>query len=242
MPGLLLAVTGTGTAVGKTTLAVNLCRLLGEAIPTLGIKPLETGVPAQGPIPGSDIQRLAEASTFHVKLSGALPVRLPYPAAATVASRMAGRPVDPRALALAISEARSAAPLTILETAGGLFSPLSPGVRNQDFLLDLRPDVTLLVAPNRLGVIHDATATYLASAGLGLCPSAVVLNAAQSLDASASTNAEELRRELPCPILGPIPWGDGTIPLAGTRALIMPWVLQRLGLSQVESGHPEAAP
>ena len=52
-----------------------------------------------------------------------------------------------------------AAPITIIETAGGLFTPLGRGVTNLDLVRALGPSVVLLVAPDRLGVLHELTAT-----------------------------------------------------------------------------------
>ena len=49
---------------------------------------------------------------------------------------------------------REASPL-VVELAGGLFSPLAPQLTNAEVIAALAPTFTFLVAPDRLGVLHD---------------------------------------------------------------------------------------
>jgi len=86
----------------------------------------------------------------------------------------------------------SPAALCLIETAGGLFTPLGPGVTNFDLVTTLEPDWLVLVAPDSLGVLHDVTATLGLARALGRDPDVVVLSAARDADPSSGTNAEEL--------------------------------------------------
>jgi dethiobiotin synthetase len=82
----------------------------------------------------------------------------------------------------------------LVETAGGLFSPLAESLTNWDVARSLEPARWLLVAPDALGVLHDVTATLGAAAARGRTPDLVVLSAAREPDASTGTNAGELQR------------------------------------------------
>jgi dethiobiotin synthetase len=84
------------------------------------------------------------------------------------------------------------APITVIETAGGLFSPLGHGATNFELMQALRPDAVILVAPDRLGVLHDLTTTLSLAASRGGPPLGVVLSAPARRDASTGSNATEM--------------------------------------------------
>jgi dethiobiotin synthetase len=147
--GRRLVVVGTGTEVGKTHVAVALAALLrarGETVAAL--KPVETGV-----LPGSrgaDASRLAEASEFHVKHPC---YEFEPPVSPHLAARQCGRTVELKTISEWVRDHDR--PWQIVETAGGLLSPLSETVTNLDLVLSLEPWRMILVASNRLGVLHD---------------------------------------------------------------------------------------
>jgi dethiobiotin synthetase len=84
------------------------------------------------------------------------------------------------------------APITIVETAGGLFSPLGHTSTNFELTRALRPDGVLLVAPDRLGVLHDLTTTLALAAARGDLPIGIVLSAPAAPDASTGRNDHEI--------------------------------------------------
>ena len=86
------------------------------------------------------------------------------------------------------------APTTVIESAGALFSPLGHGLTNLELTTSLRPDIVLLVASDRLGILHELTATLGLAAFRRAPPMAVVLSAPEFPDASTGRNAEELGR------------------------------------------------
>lgn len=181
-----IVVAGTGTGVGKTTFSVALLRALrasGRA--AVGWKPVETGGDA-------DARALAGAAGATEPPAG---VRLAAPLAPSIAARLEGRVVE---LAPLVVEARSlgaATEVLVVETAGGLFSPLrEDGTTNAELAVALRPDVFVLVAANRLGVLHDVEACRRALAAMELGVDVVILTGAAARDASAEWNAVELRR------------------------------------------------
>jgi dethiobiotin synthetase len=81
------------------------------------------------------------------------------------------------------------APVTIIETAGGLFSPLGHGSTNFDLVQALRPNAVILVAPDRLGVLHELTTTLGFAAVRGGAAFGVVLSTPATRDASTGHNA-----------------------------------------------------
>jgi len=189
---------GTGTAVGKTHVACALIRAWGDRdIRAIGLKPVETGV-STGEMDPSDQTRLWEASSsFHVKRSappGFHVKRSLYAFAQAVsphlAARAAGVRIDLGAICRWIAEQE--APIVVVETAGGLFSPLGPGLTNLDLARALRPNAIVLVAADRLGALHDVTAALGLAAARGCSLDATVLSASQPPDLSTGTNALEL--------------------------------------------------
>ena len=182
-----VVVVGTGTGVGKTHLCVALLHALSlQGRTAVGLKPIESGLGAEE----SDAQRLAAASMFHVKHSA--PYGLPDPVSPHLAARRVGIEISTTIIADWVT--RCAAPWTIVETAGGLLTPLAPGVTNLDLARTLAPDLLLLVGVDRLGVLHDVSACLLAlrSPPAGLPEPMVVLQAPEVPDQSSGTNADEL--------------------------------------------------
>ena len=192
----LVVVTGVGTGVGKTHATVALLRAWGRESPVFGYKPIESGVTRAGgvanaePFAGEDEARLAAASTFHVK-QPPLQVRLEAPLSPHLAARREGVVVDVVDITRDVGRLRGLSDL-VVELPGGLFSPLTASLCNADLVAALLPDVTLLVAPDRLGVLHDVRAVAEACRARGLRLSGVVLTAPAAADPSTGTNAAEI--------------------------------------------------
>ena len=83
----------------------------------------------------------------------------------------------------------------VIETAGALLSPLAHGPHQPRPGKALEPDTLVLVAPDRLGVLHDVTAALLALRTLApeLPPPVVVLQPPATPDSSTGTNAAGAR-------------------------------------------------
>lgn len=182
-------VAGTGTGIGKTHFSVALLgalRRVGNV--AVGFKPIETGV---ADATQSDAARLAEASSFHVKQPG---LAFAEPVSPHLAARNAGRPIDTGAVLDAVAALRSRADAVVVELAGGLFTPLSEAAVNADLARALDPDCLILLAPDRLGVLHDVLATSRAARALPLRLDAVVLVRPEVSDTSTGRNSPELQR------------------------------------------------
>lgn len=202
-----VVIVGAGTGIGKTHLGVSLVRALVEAgEQAAGLKPIESGV-GEGI---SDGELLAGAGMFHVKPSQ------PYAFARPVSPHLAAREAG---VTLELARVRAwvdahQAPWTVVESAGALLSPLGGGLTNLDLARSLAPDALLLVALDRLGVLHELSACLLALRVLGpdMPVPVVVLQAPAQTDASTGTNAAELATlGIASPVLS-VPRGDALGP------------------------------
>ncbi len=215
----LVVVVGTGTDVGKTHVATAVLRAWGVHAKTIGYKPVETGVGPSGV--GEDARSLAEASTFHVK-HPPLVYRFAPPVSPHLAARSEGVVLDLAKLAEQAAELRAQADGVVVELAGGLFTPVSREKVNADLARALRPSAVLLVAPDRIGVLHDVGATLRAARACGLPVTAIALSAPLSPDASTGTNATEIEDIMGVSVLARFPRADpyATETEAAARAVL----------------------
>ena len=190
-----IVILGVGTEIGKTWVATSLAR---SAPPRtcIALKPIETGCASNTPAP--DAALLAEAAGHpHVQPLYALPEPVTPWLAAQHAGTSIALPADADWVAdheTATHATTSRVTTCIVETAGGVFSPIAEHITNLDLAARLDPALWVLVAPNRLGVLHDVTATITALRALARPPDALVLNHRTATDASTGTNASLLRR------------------------------------------------
>jgi dethiobiotin synthetase len=197
----LIVVSGTGTGIGKTHFAEALLLAWGRrAARVAGWKPVESGVVDPGPL--TDAERLRRASTFHVKQ---VPQSFPEPLSPHLAARLHGVVLRAADLLPPIARARAEADVVVVELPGGLFTPLAHDLLNADFAASMDPDAVLLVAPDRLGVLHDVTAAVRASATVPLRIAGIVLVAPDVPDASTGTNAAELASLVEPPVVVTLP-------------------------------------
>jgi dethiobiotin synthetase len=197
-------VSGTGTAVGKTHFAEALLRFFASRCPhVIGLKPIETGL-CEASV--SDAARLERASTFHVQPFG---YAFSEPLSPHLAARRSGRgPIRIGPLVAMISEVRDQSDVVVVELPGGLFTPISDTTVNADLVRELDADAIVLVAPDRLGVLHDVLSTTRAAHSVAVDVVGIVLVAPEIPDASTGHNAAELTHLLRPPILLTLPRAD----------------------------------
>jgi dethiobiotin synthetase len=209
----LLIVTGTGTEIGKTHVSVALltawARSWAARSPTAelkglaGLKPVETGIPDSDAAP-SDGQMLEQASTFHVKRFPP-PYLLRRAVSPHLAAAGEGRTIELGPILRYVEELRGLTDGVLVELAGGLFSPLADGLSNADVAAALEPTKVVLVAPDRLGVLHDVAAATRAATAHGLVLTGIVLVHPVQADASTGSNAMEMRVVTDVPVLAIVP-------------------------------------
>ena len=201
-----IVILGCGTGVGKTRVSVALLRALAaRGQSALGLKPIESGIagqgePGRGDPAGSDAAALTVAGSLRTQLQHPL-YALRDPVSPHLAARAQGLAIDVKRAARWVDEAEaSVTPLvvsdralwTVVETAGGVFSPLALGVSNFELAQALEPAIWVLVAADALGVLHDVSSTWKAMRASGREPDQLVLSAAREPDASTGSNAAEL--------------------------------------------------
>jgi dethiobiotin synthetase len=203
-PTRRIVMLGTGTGIGKTWAALALTRalILGGAS-TVALKPIESGVSGAFGAGDSDAELLARASSSPPSLP---PYRLPDPISPHLAARRAGLTLELSPTLEYVRACETVAPtFVVIESAGGVFSPLAPGVTNFEFARGLDPADWVLCAADALGVLHQLTATLEAMRARGREPDFVILSAPAVPDASTGTNAAELaalRITRPIAVLG----------------------------------------
>jgi dethiobiotin synthetase len=186
-PGHVVVVIGTGTGVGKTHVTLALVRALeARGAVVAAWKPVVTGTASPD---GDDARALAAALGRPLEP----PVfSAPEPISAHLAAARLGRSVDIDAIAGRARALARSHDYVVVETAGGLFSPLGPWRTNADVVRALAPGAAVLVAPDRLGVLHDVGAALRAARAESLAVHALALSAPEIADASTGTNAGEL--------------------------------------------------
>jgi len=184
---MLVVVTGTGTGIGKTHFSEAFLLTARDAgLSAAGLKPVESGVSSAT---RSDADRLRAASTFHVKPFGRA---LAAPVSPHRAARLEGHPIEIPPILAGVQAIRTALDLLLIELPGGLFTPLVPPALNIDLAAALQPDMLLLIAPDRLGVLHDVGAVVRAARAHPLRIDGIVLTTPESPDPSTGCNAEDI--------------------------------------------------
>jgi adenosylmethionine-8-amino-7-oxononanoate aminotransferase len=203
--GRIVAITGTGTGVGKTVLAAALCAALRRrGMDCRAIKTVATGVP-----PGADAEdavllggAMGTAASEAVLATFALP-RSPLAAAAAE-----GRELDVEALARSIEAAAAGCDLLLVEGVGGLLVPLAARHTVRDLLRRLDADV-VIAALAGLGTINHTALTVEAALGSGLRLIGVVLvDAVGDEPAFVAENAAQIADQCGVPVLGVLPHLD----------------------------------
>lgn len=170
-PRLLLVIAGTGTEVGKTWTAQQLLhQACARGLRVAARKPVQSYEPGAGP---TDAQLLAAASAEAPEQVCAAHRSYPVPMAPPMAADVLGR--GRLVLAQLIGEIAwpQGTQLGVLETAGGLRSPIAHDGDNLDLIEQVRADEVLLVADAGLGTVN---AVRLSAQALEGWPLSVFLN------------------------------------------------------------------
>lgn len=174
----ILFITGTDTAVGKTTIA---CRII-TAVCKLGfrvnvMKPLETGClrNADGSLFGADTNALWCAAGKTQDLSRCSVYLLEKPVAPSVAAELESVDLDPEKIVARIQSEAENCDLLIVEGAGGLLVPISPQFSFADLALRVGSQAIVVVG-SRLGAINSALLTFEALSTRGIRCLGYILN------------------------------------------------------------------
>lgn len=195
-----MLVLGTGTEIGKTYTSCQMVGALGRAgHRVLALKPVESGIRESATL--GDWQQLGAQGLGPKRPLFALRA----PVSPHLAARAEGQRIETPLIRAWIEdwERKETPDFTLIEAAGGAFSPLGDEETNADLLAALEWDLVVLVAPDRLGVLHDVRSCLLGlarsvpvrGAGVAVVPvHGVILSQGRGgvEDASFGTNAAEL--------------------------------------------------
>ena len=181
-----IVICGTGTEIGKTHVA---CALIDHLVATgarvVGLKPIESGVDGAAETDSARLGKHAATADLGACFAFRDPVS-PH-----LAARREHRSIELDPIRRWVAERD--ADWQVVETAGGLLSPLSPSLSNLDLALALEPTSVVLCAPDRLGVLHDVSASLLALQQAALADRTIVaLSTPAVVDDSTGSNGAEL--------------------------------------------------
>lgn len=189
-PERLAVVTGTGTEVGKTWLAVRLATWLrSEGRSVAARKPAQSFAPDDTE---TDADLLASATGEPAEAVCPPQRWYPVPLAPPMAADALGRP--PIALADLVGELvwpDATVDVGLVEGAGGLASPIAHDGDTAALIDRLRPDVVVLVTEPALGVVSNVRLAARALSGAELL---VVLNRYDPADEVHRRSCDWLRR------------------------------------------------
>ncbi len=193
----ILTVLGSDTGVGKTYIACRLIeQMLSEGLACDALKPVETGYGVNGV--GSDASSLA-ASLGHNDPSNVTVFTSPEP----ISPHLALGGTFDEARVIDQVRSRSATAFTIVETAGGVLSPLAHGYTMADLARDIGGKCILVTDPY-LGTFSRTCSALEAATARGATVVALVVSESRSEPFDPRT-MDELRAltGLPCVFLGP---------------------------------------
>ena len=162
-----MVVCGTGTGVGKTFVTAALAVAIKRAgVEVAARKPVQSYAPEDRE---TDVGRLAEATAEDPSEVGRREWSYPAPLAPPMAAELLGRQVPTIAeIAASLSSWRDRPGVTLVESVGGVRSPLGSDGDSVDLIGVLAPDLVVIVAVASLGVLNAVRLTADALVGAQL--------------------------------------------------------------------------
>lgn len=195
---------GTDTDVGKTYVAALVAASLYRAGHRVGVyKPAASGCRDEAGVRiADDAVALWNAAGKPRTIDDVCPQKFLAPLAPPPAAVAEGTIVDAELLRHGADVWMLDSDVVIVEGAGGMFSPLSDGVLNIDLIKQFARPRVIIVAADRLGVIHQTLATIHASRFQGVEPVGVILcDPVGNADRSTQTNAQQIAAYTDVPVI-----------------------------------------
>lgn len=202
MPHAGVFITGTDTGVGKTVAGCAIAEALRRRGIDVGVmKPIETGVGAQGPL---DAIALIEAAGVNDPIELVCPQRFELPAAPNVAAAREGHSVDVPAIRAAFQALRARHAFLLVEGAGGLLVPIASDFTMADLMAEMELPI-LVVARGTLGTVNHTLLTLEAIERRGLPLAGVVVShGPRRISGAEEENLVALRELLGTRLVGEI--------------------------------------
>ncbi|HBK46423.1 MAG TPA: dethiobiotin synthase [Xanthomonadaceae bacterium] len=216
-------VTGTDTGIGKTVSSTALLHALrARGRRAVGMKPVASGCElVDGQWRNEDALALQAASDPPPDYATLNPYALPQPLAPEIAAAEAGLTLRLDTLVQAFARLRARADTVVVEGVGGWAAPLDAALDQADLVRALRLPVVMVVGL-RLGCVNHARLTAAAIGADGLQCIGWIANHVDPRMARQEENLAVLRRRLPMPCWGRIPWQPQPDPTAAAERLRLP--------------------
>ena len=194
-------ITGTSTDVGKTYTGVLLAKKLRQHnITVIPRKPIESGCSKEeNELIPHDALALKEAAQYEGTLSEVCPYRFEPPISPVRAAHLANRVLTTDNL-VQICIQGSEKGFTIVEGAGGFYSPLAEDGLNADLATALQLPV-ILVTNDKLGCLNEVLLSVEAIKLRGLHLIGVVVTSQEENVDERMSNAADLREIITCPVI-----------------------------------------
>lgn len=208
-----IAVVGTDVGVGKTVVAAGIAGALVERGVRVGVmKPVAIdAIEVDGKLISRDAYYLQLVSQVVDDPALINPYLYETQIAPSVAARLERREeVDLKLLEDRYFELTLLHEFIVVDTIGGLLSPLNETETNLDLFLRLGLDI-LVVGHGRIGTINHTLLTVQCARTMGLHVSGIVIDAHNTyrIGMIERTNPQEIERFSQVPLLGVLPWIDG---------------------------------
>ena len=204
-------VTGTDTDVGKTLIATALLNAANQLkLSTAAVKPVAAGCEdtAEG-LRNSDALLLQSTMSCKLSYQQVNPVALKDPIAPHIAAQREGRNLTvSRLVGFCRGVMMQRPEFMVVEGAGGWLVPLN----NRETLADLARELELpviMVVSMRLGCVNHALLTAQAISATGLPIAGWVANTVGEQMPCYQENIETLKRRIPAPLIGEVPYLSG---------------------------------
>ncbi len=218
-----LFITGTGTGIGKTTVAASMCAFLSiRKNLNIGVmKPFESGIAKRNKdlLPWDAIC-LREASCSTDDLDDINPYMFEAPLAPEVAADLEHIQIDLDIVDKIYRKIAKNHDIVVVEGAGGVLVPIKKDFFYAD-LIERWATPAIIISRIGLGTINHTllTCKYLESRGASII--GVILNNNDGTDdLAAQTNFEALSRHINVPILGVFPHFKGLLKEGMNRNLL----------------------
>lgn len=234
-------VTGTDTEVGKT---VASCALLQAAnlrgLQSAGYKPVASGseMTPQG-LRNSDALALLHHSSLPLAYETVNPYTFAEPTSPHIVSAELGQPITAQRMSAGLRTLETQAEWVLVEGAGGWFTPLSDTFTFADWVRAEQLPVILVVGV-KLGCINHAVLTAQAVRQAGLTLAGWIANDVVAPGKRHQEYLATLRRMIPAPMLGEIPWLGEAAQTAATGHYLDLSALATASSSATATGRPAA--
>jgi dethiobiotin synthetase len=223
-------VAGTDAGVGKTLVASTLVHVLSQrGLRVVGMKPVALGATwDHGRWHNAEVDQLAAVGSFSLPPAALAPYLLPLAVAPHIAAELSGVTLVPDAMLEAYAALATWADVVAVEGVGGFRVPLTLDYDTADLAKALALPIVLVVGL-RLGCLNHALLTTEAIRSRGLRLAGWIANQVDPDMAHVERNFATLRRLLPAPCLGSVPWLDSPQASIAAKHLATDALLAALG-------------